>query len=313
YFVACALYNNSKLLENESIYNTVSEKWPSLVKNEITEDVISKAKSDLNAEFLKADDHGSSEKDVYGTSIVNNKFIRALDALTDNYVHGTGTYEQGETSVASAAATCAYYYFPYSYQQYQFIESKTNQQILVTTVLAMAYNEFLSYQGEYLSNNYTGDWSNQVDLEHTSSSDSGQTIKQTYSELKKQYTDEWGIIGESIVELYTSTLYIDASSFTGSLDDITTNFNQYMRVEDSVAVNLSIQGYENEVSYYQELKDHDQLPFTRTGDLTLINEAKKSGATTISNKIIKNENIHSFKIIHQSVTGLFEQEIELLN
>lgn len=52
---------------------------------------------------------------------------------------------------------------------------------------------------------------------------------------------------------------------------------------------------------------------TRTGDLTLINEAKKSGATTISNKIIKNENIHSFKIIHQSVTGLFEQEIELLN
>ena len=261
YFVACALYNNSKLLENESIYNTVSEKWPSLVKNEITEDVISKAKSDLNAAFLKADDHGSSEKDVYGTSIVNNKFIRALDALTDNYVHGTGTYEQGETSVASAAATCAYYYFPYSYQQYQFIESKTNQQILVTTVLAMAYNEFLSYQGEYLSNNYTGDWSNQVELEHTSSSDSGQTIKQTYSELKKQYTDEWGIIGESIVELYTSTLYIDASSFTGSLDDITTNFNQYMRVEDSVAVNLSIQGYENEVSYYQELKDHDQLPF----------------------------------------------------
>ena len=51
----------------------------------------------------------------------------------------------------------------------------------------------------------------------------------------------------------------------------------------------------------------------RTGDLTLIGESKQSGSLTIGNKIAKTKDVHSFKIIHQSVTGLFEQEIELLN
>ena len=49
-----------------------------------------------------------------------------------------------------------------------------------------------------------------------------------------------------------------------------------------------------------------------TGDLSLLDEAKKSGVTTIGNKIAKSSSMQSFKIIHQSVTGLFEQEIELL-
>lgn len=50
----------------------------------------------------------------------------------------------------------------------------------------------------------------------------------------------------------------------------------------------------------------------RTGDLSLINEAKKSGVVTTSSKIAPSKSIKSFKIINQSVTGLFEQEIELL-
>lgn len=49
-----------------------------------------------------------------------------------------------------------------------------------------------------------------------------------------------------------------------------------------------------------------------TGDLTLIGEAKKSGSLKINNKIEKKNGVNSFKIIHQSITGLFEQEIELL-
>ncbi len=49
-----------------------------------------------------------------------------------------------------------------------------------------------------------------------------------------------------------------------------------------------------------------------TGDLTFIGEAKKSGVTSIGNKVIASDKIKSFKLIHQSVTGLFEQEVELL-
>ena len=51
----------------------------------------------------------------------------------------------------------------------------------------------------------------------------------------------------------------------------------------------------------------------RSGDLSLIGEAKKSGVVTTNSKIAPAKNIKSFKIINQSITGLFEQEIELLN
>lgn len=50
----------------------------------------------------------------------------------------------------------------------------------------------------------------------------------------------------------------------------------------------------------------------RTGDLSKLDEAKQSGKATIGNKIEKSKTLRSFKIIHQSVTGLYENEVELL-
>ena len=47
-----------------------------------------------------------------------------------------------------------------------------------------------------------------------------------------------------------------------------------------------------------------------SGDLTSIGEAKNSGVTTISNKM--QSGYKSAKLINQSITGLFEQEIDLL-
>ncbi len=51
----------------------------------------------------------------------------------------------------------------------------------------------------------------------------------------------------------------------------------------------------------------------RTGDLTFIGEAKKSGVVSVGCEIKKSKTLQSFKIIHQSITGLFEKETELLN
>lgn len=50
----------------------------------------------------------------------------------------------------------------------------------------------------------------------------------------------------------------------------------------------------------------------RTGDLKYMEEASKSGVVSISNKIPEKGKADSFKIIHQSVTGLFENEVDLL-
>ncbi len=50
-----------------------------------------------------------------------------------------------------------------------------------------------------------------------------------------------------------------------------------------------------------------------TGDLSAIDGAGKSGAVTTSSAISEIKGVKSIKLIHQSVTGLFEQEVDLLN
>ena len=51
----------------------------------------------------------------------------------------------------------------------------------------------------------------------------------------------------------------------------------------------------------------------RLGNLTLLKEGSQSGAVQTNSKISPSKNIKSFKIINQSITGLFEQETELLD
>ncbi len=51
----------------------------------------------------------------------------------------------------------------------------------------------------------------------------------------------------------------------------------------------------------------------RSGDLTLIGESKNSGIITTGSNIAPAKKFKSFKIINQSITGLFEQELELLD
>lgn len=48
------------------------------------------------------------------------------------------------------------------------------------------------------------------------------------------------------------------------------------------------------------------------GDLSLIGLAKNSGAIFVNSKLTKIGGVSSIKLIHQSITGLFEQQIELL-
>lgn len=49
-----------------------------------------------------------------------------------------------------------------------------------------------------------------------------------------------------------------------------------------------------------------------TGDLKLIKEAGQAGASTTSNKLSDIKSVQSLKLINQSVTGLFETEVDLI-
>lgn len=254
YFVATALYNNDNL-QNNDLYNKICSKWPSL-KGKVTEKTVTSAKNDLENAFLKVVDKGANKEQVYTSSIVSHKFATALEELSNNYVHGKGIYDKGKTSVANAAATCAYYYFPFSYQQYNFIKSEIQNQIMVTSVLALAYNEFLANQGEYLAEHYsTSDWCNNIELKHTSSGDNNYIISQTYNDLKKEYLTKWLDVEKQVVKLYNSPIYINASHFNGNYKDIETSLNKYMTEEDSTTVNLKIQNFTNQINYYNDIKE----------------------------------------------------------
>ena len=50
-----------------------------------------------------------------------------------------------------------------------------------------------------------------------------------------------------------------------------------------------------------------------TGDLKLIGGSGQAGAVLTNSALSNIKNVKSIKLINQSVTGLFEQEIELLN
>ncbi len=50
-----------------------------------------------------------------------------------------------------------------------------------------------------------------------------------------------------------------------------------------------------------------------TGDLKLIGEAQKSGVLTTTSTLSEISNVKSVKLINQSITGLYENEIDLLN
>lgn len=49
-----------------------------------------------------------------------------------------------------------------------------------------------------------------------------------------------------------------------------------------------------------------------SGDLSLIGESPNTGTMKINAKLSEIKDVHSIKLINQSVTGLFEQEIDLL-
>lgn len=49
------------------------------------------------------------------------------------------------------------------------------------------------------------------------------------------------------------------------------------------------------------------------GDLSKIGLAKKSGALTSNSVLTEIKNVKSIYLVNQSVTGLFEKKIDLLN
>ncbi len=126
---------------------------------------------------------------------------------------------------------------------------------------------------------------------------------------------DWKIIKE-ITEFDKITLEENILLYDKIIDKLgNTNFNVkyghlYENLLDSRERFLNISLYEQCFTLIQILKIlHTD---TVNGDLSFLNRGKNIGALRISKTIENSKEIASFKIIHQSITGLYEQEIELI-
>lgn len=162
---------------------------------------------------------------------VNQKFETAIQTLSDNLVNSTGM----GTSVAGEAAIFSYEYFPYSHQQYQYVYATVEKQILMILQMEMIYNEYLSYQGEYLKNLYDN---GEIDY----------SVWNGYLSLQDTFGGKINYAATKMGKVFDTQLSVTSS--------LSMSINDYMKPEDAVSVSLTIDGYVDQIDY---TKNPDKL------------------------------------------------------
>lgn len=257
-----------------------AENWKIKISpTDVTEDGVAQAKRDLATAFCQMYNSSSiNEEKTYCSTKVNSAFVDTINALL-----GELKGNKDDPHLLSYAATFAYYALPYEHQQYEFVYGVAKSHIMKIILLEMAYNEYLACQGEYLCNKYSGTYDNWADENLL---DDGTC---SYNSLKTAMVgteNESGLlanVADACGEYLDSTIYINTTSETGSPVDIETHLGEYIKPEDAVPVNLTINGYESEHNYYDELATHNQIG----GGLSTIDSTEITKQNQINSNTLK--------------------------
>jgi len=112
------------------------------------------------------------------------------------------------------------------------------------------------------------------------------------------YSDNIKLYDELLNKIINTVFYVKFANVAKKMSDKKTVFEK-LSIKDQCEVIMQILNIL-----------HSNV---RSGDLSLLGESKQSGIVTTSSKIAPVKSIKSFKLINQSITGLFEQETELLD
>ncbi|MBQ2971696.1 MAG: hypothetical protein IJE16_04005 [Ruminococcus sp.] len=259
YFLITHL-NESGLPEDKSELDAINSIWHeitgstlNITTDDISDEACDNAREALDKSFLYIrSSTGNSEEAVYKSALTNEHFAKAINELSTNFVYTGLAYDDSQLSVVESAATYAYFALPYSHQQYEFVKSVADKQVLVAMILQMTYNEFLAKQGEYLEEYYknkpieSGSWNTQNALFNGSG-------RQSYEGLKTNAIELLEYTGDEAAKLYDAKLDIDTSNYlSGQNYDMT--LNSYMKPDDAVVDTLSISGFSSTRDYTNELK-----------------------------------------------------------
>ncbi|MBR2715085.1 MAG: dockerin type I repeat-containing protein, partial [Ruminococcus sp.] len=186
---------------------------------------------------------------LYTNKSINMLFVDTIKALS-NKLEREGYETQGEPNVLDRAATYAYFALPYSEQQHEFVSGTAQKQAMVIIMLELAYGEFLANQGEYLEKNNSDveSWADESLVTYGNHKVSYNSIKDEFLGDNKDY-DCVLYAFDKISQMYSTSINIDASSYTGDYNDQVTYMGRYFQPEDAKSVELTINSFQNEYNY----------------------------------------------------------------
>ena len=176
---------------------------------------------DNNAEDIK--------KYIFEDKNMNSKFINMISSLANNLT------KENSTSIAEYAAKFAYDTYQFSHQQYEYVYTIIEKQIMQIIQVEMLYNEYLYQQGVYLKETYGADSPKYAGYLEAQS--------EFYFAMNKE---EIGV-NAKIYDMVEAEMSVDTN--------VSLSLNDYMKPEDSVSTTLKINDYSDNVDYTDTLYD----------------------------------------------------------
>ena len=182
-------------------------------------------------------DTNQSEDAVKEQIFTDSTIIDAFESLIHDLASKLD-YSDPSTSVAQCAAKYAYLAYPFSHQQYPYVHSMMEKQIMYLIQAEMLYNEYLFQQGEYLKNSpaYGVD-----SIEYAANQNAQKYFYEVLmnDSVSGSNAKIAAMLDKSMNVALNGSLYI-------SLDD-------YMKPEDAGTIKLSVEGYESSHDFYKEI------------------------------------------------------------
>ncbi len=106
----------------------------------------------VNYYMGKTNTNFASEKDIYTTDTIDVCLTGIINSILNTMDPNTTSVGTGKRFI-DQAAQYAYYAYPYSSEQAQFLDYATEYQVNTVTYLLMIYQDFVAHRAEYLGNN----------------------------------------------------------------------------------------------------------------------------------------------------------------
>ncbi len=200
---------------------------------------------------------------MFEKGTVNTNFTNLISDLSAGLNYDSMT----TGSVALYAAQFAYQAYPFSHQQYQYLHTVMEKQIMNIILVEMMYNEYLYQQGEYLKEKFG---------ENSSHYQGYLGYQTTFHELM---TNGDTCVNALIARMLEKKMEVDG------LGNVRLSLSDYMKPEDAGRVALTVNNYKSQIDFKQEVKDNKVMT-NKIRDGSNISKSRYSASTLYFNRVM---------------------------